>query len=119
MEISNSRIGLKDRFFIAKKKFKTFFSFLDFEALIWFFGLLALVFINPIESHFTICPFSLIGIEYCPGCGLGRSIHFLFEGNLQQSLNTHPLGWLAFLILTIRIIKLMKTRINYYLQMKS
>ena len=31
----------------------------------------------------------------CPGCGLTRSLSFLAEGRISESLRRHPLGWLV------------------------
>ena len=82
-------------------------ALLGFEALIWIFGLSYLAFINsPGEIHFTICPISNLGFDFCPGCGLGNSVSYLFKGDFISSFNAHPLGILALLIITLRIISI-------------
>lgn len=86
-----------------------FFNLLNPEALIWVSGLIALAFINAGgSSHFTICPLKNIGIDFCPGCGLGKSIHYLLHLEIEQSLTAHPLGIFAFAVLVRRIYELMK-----------
>lgn len=82
---------------------------LPIEAVIWAVGLLFLAFYHPVSgNHFTLCPFSLIGLNFCPGCGLGRSISHLFHGEFLKSLKMHPLGIFAVIILSYRIIQLLK-----------
>ena len=85
------------------------------EALVWISGLVLLLLIpSSGESHFTVCPLSLSGIEWCPGCGLGRSIAFLFQGSFKESFEMHPLGFIAVIILISRIIVLLKTHFRNY-----
>ena len=77
------------------------------EALIWIAGLIVLACINPYGgSHFSICPFHNLGIKYCPGCGLGHSISYLFHGDIHNSIECHFLGIPAVIILLYRIIYL-------------
>ena len=85
------------------------------EAVIWSVGLLALAFYYPQpETHITLCPLSNLGFDFCPGCGLGRSIAFLFHGEFLLSLQTHPLGFLAVIILFYRIVSLSLTHYQRY-----
>jgi hypothetical protein len=89
--------------------FYTFKNLLGFEALIWIVGLLFLAFINtPANVHFTICPLINLGLDFCPGCGLGSSISYLFRGDFINSFNSHPLGLFALIVLLTRIIHLLK-----------
>ena len=75
----------------------------------WIAGLIILAVINPdSHSHFTICPFKYLGFKYCPGCGLGHSISYLFHGNIKASLQTHILGIPAVIILGARTISIIK-----------
>ena len=86
---------------------KSFFSY--FELSVWVGGLLWLALMNPAaEVHFSLCIFKWIGLSFCPGCGLGHSISWLFHGKLQQSLNAHPLGIFAVVVLLFRIFTLIK-----------
>ena len=98
-----------------KNLFERFFKIYNPEALIWISGLIILAFIKADSSpHFTICPFKNLGIDFCPGCGLGKSIHYLLNLKIQESLNTHPLGILAFAVLVRRIYDLVKLSIINY-----
>lgn len=95
------------------KKIKYIIGNISIEAVLWTIALLYLLFINPYEvQKFTLCPFHNMGIEYCPGCGLGRSISFLYHGDFIHSLKTHPLGIAAFILILLRIIQLTKQAIK-------
>jgi len=84
------------------------------EMLIWIVGLGALYFLPPAaDGHFSFCLFKLLGFHFCPGCGLGSSIHAILHGNWSQSFGYHWLGFPALLILTIRIIKLANQKTRY------
>jgi hypothetical protein len=78
------------------------------EALIWSAGLLILAIYNPGQPHFAICLFQFLGFDFCPGCGLGRSVSLFFHGEILQSLKVHPLGIFATIVLSFRIVKLLK-----------
>lgn len=105
-KISNSDLK-RYRFYIFLKKY---FKFIGFESLIWIAGLIYLAFFSPIDqTHFTICPLANMGLDFCPGCGLGHSITQLFHGNFVDSFNTHPLGLFALIIILYRIYTLLKT----------
>lgn len=96
-------------------KFFKIWSLLGFEALVWILGLFYLASIHsPGETHFTICPLANIGIDFCPGCGLGNSISYLFKGDFISSFNAHPLGVFALIVLTLRIINIIKNNWRRY-----
>ena len=79
------------------------------ESAIWISSLIYLALFNdPFHKHFTICPLSNAGFDYCPGCGLGNSISFLFNGYFLESFNTHYLGIPAVIIIMYRIFSLIK-----------
>lgn len=40
----------------------------------------------------AFCPMVILTGFPCPGCGMSRSIFYLFTGRLQQSVFMHPLG---------------------------
>jgi hypothetical protein len=84
-----------------------FIKIFPFEALVWLLGITYLIFFVHADSHFTICPFNNLGISFCPGCGLGRSITLLFQLRFWDSFNTHPLGLMALIILLYRSITLL------------
>ncbi len=85
------------------------------EALIWMAALIFLALTAPVETaHFTICPFSALGIDFCPGCGLGRSVSYVLHGEITNSLSAHPLGIFALIVLFTRIISLIKMNWSNY-----
>jgi len=84
------------------------------EAVVWLSGLIILAFADVSGHHFTICPFAIIGIDWCPGCGLGRSVHACFRGDLAASFGHHPFGVFAIIILSFRIIILTKKHIQQH-----
>jgi hypothetical protein len=91
------------------------FGYTNFEAIIWIVSLLLLFLINsPNDLHFTICPIKNTGLFFCPGCGLGASIHYLLHLNFSESFSAHPLGLFAVIILLHRIIKISGNRITVY-----
>ena len=91
------------------------FKKLPFESLIWAAGLLILAISNPDGGmHFSICPLYNLGFDFCPGCGLGKSISLLFHGELTRSFAAHPLGIFAVIVLSYRIFHLTKNYLNLY-----
>lgn len=98
-----------------KNSYWLWFKRVPVEALIWTAGILFLLFFDPSHtSQFTICPLHHLGFSFCPGCGLGRSIAFLLNGELAASWSAHPLGIPALLILLFRILKLTKSYFYTY-----
>lgn len=86
---------------------------IEWEILAWLSGIIYLLTINPYHAdHVSICPYKNLGIEFCPGCGLGRAISYLFHGDIINSFNSHPLAIPAFIIITFRIVQL--TRKKYF-----
>ncbi|MCE9501908.1 MAG: DUF2752 domain-containing protein [Leptospira sp.] len=61
--------------------------------------------------HVTICPFkNATGID-CPGCGMGRSILALFNGDLEHSLKFHRFGIIVvFVSIIYYVFLLLKLR---------
>lgn len=91
------------------KKVFNYLRIVGLEALIWISALLYLAFFNdPFHQHFTVCPLSNAGFEYCPGCGLGNSISLLLNGYFVESFNAHILGFPAVIIILYRIFSLIK-----------
>ena len=92
---------------IIIKRLKYYYNLINLEAVIWIVALAYLITINPYQdNHFTFCVFHNLGIEFCPGCGLGRSVSMIFHGDFIGSFKTHPLGLFALIILVYRIINL-------------
>jgi Protein of unknown function (DUF2752) len=91
---------------LIKKTFDRYF-----ELAFWVAALTCLAFTNPTnQSHFTLCPLRLLGFKWCPGCGLGHSISFLFHGDIKSSFRAHWLGIPALAIIIYRIYVLAKLR---------
>jgi hypothetical protein len=81
----------------------------NFELLFWVAALIALAITDPaLPSHYTLCPFKLMGITWCPGCGLGHSIAFLLHGDIKSSFDAHWIGIPALGIILYRIIVLVR-----------
>jgi hypothetical protein len=79
------------------------------EAYIWLLALISFALATPVEEpHFTLCLFSFLGIDFCPGCGLGRAIIYLFHGDVMASWQSHPLAIFAVVILLLRTYRLLK-----------
>jgi hypothetical protein len=82
---------------------------INLEALIWIAGLLFLALTYPdSSSHSSLCIFKNMGFRFCPGCGLGHSISYFLHGDVARSLETHPLGIFATVVLMSRIFSLLK-----------
>jgi len=80
--------------------------FLHFELIALALGLLLAASIVPGSDEPTFCLFNRSGIDFCPGCGLGRSISLAFRGQLTASFQMHPAGILAIFILLYRIVSI-------------
>jgi len=81
---------------------------INIELIFLIGGLIYLAFMNPSETHFSLCPIKNLGFSFCPGCGLGHSISYLFHGQIQESFHHHPLGIFALGVILMRILKLIK-----------
>lgn len=82
-----------------------------FELITWIAALVLLAWMPFGSGDFSFCPFHLLGFKFCPGCGLGRSVHLLFKGEFRQSFQMHPLGIPATSIIGYRILSLI--RLNF------
>lgn len=81
------------------------------EPIIWASALLYLAIIDPSASGtFTLCPLHNLGLPFCPGCGLGHSVSYLLHGDVTRSLEAHPLGAAAVVILMHHLFSLFMTR---------
>ena len=76
------------------------------ELVFWIIALVLLATANPHEHHFSLCPLANLGVDWCPGCGLGRSISALFHGEIRESLNFHWFGLPALMVIFYRIVTL-------------
>ena len=78
------------------------------EAIIWIVALVYLLLVNPYQTqHYSFCVFKLAGFNHCPGCGLGRSIAFIYHGDFLNSIKSHPLGIFALSMILYRIVTLL------------
>jgi hypothetical protein len=83
-----------------------------FELIFWIAALISLALTNPgAQTHFTLCPLKLLGFTWCPGCGLGHAISFLFHGDIKSSFHAHWLGIPAVIVILHRIYVLAKERL--------
>jgi hypothetical protein len=83
------------------------------EAFFWILAIILLAFTNPEGSgHLSLCPLKNMGFNFCPGCGLGHSIAWLFKGEFTASFNCHPLGIPAVVVLLSRSFKLLRSDIQ-------
>ena len=99
----------------ASRLFISLPKVIGFEAAIWTGALLYLAFINdPSIAHFSICPLHILGFGFCPGCGLGNSISYIFHGEVLKSFSVHPLGLFALVVLITRIVHLIKINWSRY-----
>ena len=77
------------------------------EAFVWTAALAALACADPhAEGLVSLCVPKALGLPFCPGCGLGHSVAFLFRGEVAQALAAHPLGPFAVAVLAARIVAL-------------
>lgn len=85
------------------------------EAIIWIAALLVLSLTSIQEGHYSLCVFNNLGLSFCPGCGLGRSVNYFFQAKFEASFHAHPFGIPAVIILLIRIFIIFKQNIKYKL----
>lgn len=82
---------------------------IPFELYFWCLALMGVACIEVgSESHFSLCPLHNLGIHWCPGCGLGRSMKLFMTGEFRASWEMHPLGGFGLLVIGHRIIELIK-----------
>lgn len=87
---------------------------LPVELLFFLTALIGLYFLDSSTSHHSLCPLAAMGLDFCPGCGIGRSIHYFMHGNFKASLEMHPFGFFAFGVIIHRIYTLTKKTLNYF-----
>ena len=57
-----------------------------------------------IETEQSFCPFKLLTGFPCPGCGITKSLVFLYEGDFFKSIYYHLFGPITFLFCFVTII---------------
>jgi hypothetical protein len=78
----------------------------NLEAWFWLTALVMLAFMDPASTQQTLCLWHFIGVDSCPGCGLGHSMSAAFHGNIRDSFSFHPLGIIAIGVLIARIFSI-------------
>lgn len=88
----------------------TYARAIPFEAYVWTGALVALACTDPTAPGvLDLCLFKHLGLSFCPGCGLGHAIVYLFQGAWLLSWEAHPLGGVAVLVLGHRIVTLLRS----------
>lgn len=85
------------------KKYAVFIKS-NFELGFWLAGLLVLFKMNVNDQ--SLCFFRVLGIAWCPGCGLGHAINAALHLDFATSLKEHLFGIPALLIIAHRIKQL-------------
>ncbi|HWZ02654.1 MAG TPA: DUF2752 domain-containing protein [Mucilaginibacter sp.] len=84
-----------------------------FELAFWIAALISLALMDPTnQAHFSLCPLKAMGFKWCPGCGLGHAISFLFHGDIRSSFHAHWLGIPTVAVLLYRIYTLISVRLQ-------
>jgi hypothetical protein len=95
----------------GREPFKYYFFF-HFEWIALLSGLILVALLDPFSQAASICPIDRMGFDFCPGCGLGRSVAFAARGNLEASLQSHPLGLFAIVVIVARIGAIFRRNYN-------
>lgn len=105
---SDGNFRIKLLTLMAIGKVQSLYARVGLEAIVWIGAFIYLAVHNPYaHGEFTLCPLKNLGFNYCPGCGLGRSVSFFLHGDVVRSFQTHILGIPATIILFFRIISLL------------
>lgn len=98
-------------------------SRIPLELILWVTAILLLGAADPADhfptNHFTLCPLANLGLSWCPGCGLGRSLIQLLHGNVTRSIQYHWIGIPALLIIGYRIFILGRYEIKKVINNKN
>lgn len=82
------------------------------EWVVFACGLILLGFMSPENTGISFCFFDFIGIEFCPGEGLGHSISYTFRGDFSSAMEAHLAGPAAIIILSARIMYIWRNLYN-------
>jgi hypothetical protein len=80
-----------------------FTSFL--QAFSWTIVLVVLFFMDRGSASGSLCLFRFLGLENCPGCGIGHSISEALHFNFSKSFEAHIMGLPATFFLILFIIR--------------
>ncbi len=86
----------------------------NIELLFWIAALTALFFLRVDIPQTSLCFFSLIGLQECPGCGIGHAIHYALRFDFEASFHHHVMGIPGVIIIFIRIKQLLYKPKNAY-----
>ncbi len=95
-----------------------YFRSFPIELIFWLVALVLLATADSHAHHMTLCPLANLGFDWCPGCGLGRSITALFHGDVNASIAQHWLGIPALLLIGHRIYQLTNQLFNKEINLK-
>lgn len=103
-------------FSLMKRKFFATAGKLPLELIFWCIALTWLAVIDPSAEHYSFCFYRYIGIDFCPGCGIGHSISLILHGNFQAAFESHFAGFIAVPVILWRIYRLICNKFrNRYL----
>lgn len=88
----------------------------NMELFCWLVFLIIIATMDLEGEHFSFCILSILGLDFCPGCGIGHSIGYIFNGRFVQSFQCHPLGIPALAAIIYRIYKLIINFNLYHLK---
>lgn len=89
---------------------------LHFEWMALAAGLLLMAAMDPAAAGEGFCLLEWLGVHWCPGEGLGRSIAWVANGNIAKSMELNIMGIPTILILVGRISYLIDR--NYHIANK-
>lgn len=93
----------------APRVLRRWLRLIPLEAVLWGVGLVAMATMDPRAEHLiSLCPLDALGLSFCPGCGLGHAIAYLARGAIVESVQAHPLGIPAVLVLVGHISRLVR-----------
>ncbi|MFC5282456.1 DUF2752 domain-containing protein [Pedobacter alpinus] len=58
------------------------------------------------KAHVSLCPLAYFNFKFCPGCGLGHSLHYFMHFEWLKAWKAHPIGFFAFFVIIHRIYTL-------------
>lgn len=85
------------------KEIEKIYKIIFKEEVFWSVALLFLFLSDSSNEHISFCLNKFFGIDFCFGCGIGRSISSLLNGEFTKSFNYHFFGLPATAILIHRI----------------
>jgi Protein of unknown function (DUF2752) len=62
------------------------------QPILWIIALVFLYFMDTSAETTSLCVFRFLGLQSCPGCGLGHAVHAALHLDLRQALQAHILG---------------------------